>query len=265
MKLLKETLLKEEDQPDSVLSHICDVRYRLQKANKFAQENLKVAQTSMKTWCDQKAREQSFQPGDRVLELLPVHGSPLEARYCGPYTVLEKGNDVNYIISTSGRRKSRRPCHINMLKRYHCQSDSREKLIALTTVIQQEQVVEPDTNGEDKCVMRLSNSEILTNLDEKLKHLSPSEKTQIDSLLHEFMAIFPDTPGITTAAIHDVVMGEAVPIKQHPYHVNPIKRDYIRKEVAYMMEHGIVKRSQSPWSSPCVLVPKADGTWEILY
>ena len=258
MKLLKETLLKEEHQHESVLSHTCDVRYRLHKANKFAQENLKIAQTGMKTWYDQKARERSFQPGDCVLALLPVHGSPLEARYCGPYTVLEKSNDVSYIISTPERRKSRRLCHINMLKRYHCQSDLEEKPTALTTVIQQEQVVEPDTNGE---VMRLSNSEILTNLDEKLKHLSPPEKTQIESLLHEFMAIFPDAPGITTAAVHAVDVGEAVPIKQHPYRVNPVKRDYIRKEMAYMMEHGIVEPSQSPWSSPCVLVPKADGTW----
>ena len=75
------------------------------------------------------------------------------------------------------------------------------------------------------------------------------------------MAIFPDAPGVTTAAVHDVDVGEAVPIKQHPYRVNPVKRDYIHKEVAYMMEHRIVEPSQSPWSSPCVLVPKADGTW----
>ena len=57
----------------------------------------------MKTWYDQKARKRSFQPGDRVLALLPVHGSPLEARYCGPYTVQEKSSDVNYIVSTPGR------------------------------------------------------------------------------------------------------------------------------------------------------------------
>jgi len=75
------------------------------------------------------------------------------------------------------------------------------------------------------------------------------------------MAIFPDAPGITSTAVHDVDMGEAVPIKQHPYHVNPAKCEYMRKEVAYMMEHGIVETSQSPWSSPCALVLKADGTW----
>jgi len=154
--LLKEALLREEDQPESVLNHICDVCYRLQRANEFAQENLKIAQTGMKTWYNWKARKRSFQNGDRVLTPLPVHDSPAEARYCGPYTVQEKTNDINF-ISTPGRRKSWRLCYINMLKHYHCQSVSEEKSTALTTIIQQKQVVEPDTNGEDKCVMRLSN------------------------------------------------------------------------------------------------------------
>jgi len=58
--------------------------------------------------------------------------------------VEEKSGDVNYIIR---RRKSRRLCHINMLKRYHSQSSSEEKPTALTSVIQQEQAIEPDTNG----------------------------------------------------------------------------------------------------------------------
>jgi len=58
--------------------------------------------------------------------------------------------------------------------------------------------------------------------------------------------IFLDAPGITTVAVHDVNVGEAVPIKQHPYHVNPAKRQCMLKEVAYMMEHGNVELSQSP-------------------
>ena len=46
---------------------------------------------------------------------------------------------------------------------------------------------------------------------------------------------FPDAPGRTTAAIHDLDVGEAIPIKQHAYRVNPVKREYnIRKEVEYI-------------------------------
>ena len=59
---------------------------------------------------------------------------------------------------------------------------------------------------------------------------------------------------------HDVDVGGARPIKQHPYRVNPMKLKLIQKEVKYMLEHNIIERSQSNWASPCVLVPKPDGS-----
>jgi len=86
---------------------------------------------------------------------------------------------------------------------------------------------------------------------------------QIGSLLYEFTAMFPDALGRTTAAVHNVDVSDAVHIRQHPCCVNPTKRAYMQKEVVCMLEHGIVEPSQSPWSLPCVLVPKADGTWRL--
>lgn len=32
-------------------------------------------------------------------------------------------------------------------------------------------------------------------------------------------------------------------------------------EVEYMLQHGLAVHSQSPWSSPCLLVPKSDGSY----
>jgi len=89
----------------------------------------------MKSWYDRKARRRSFKPGDRVLALLPVHSSPLEARYRGSYMIREKCNDIDYIIDTPGRRKSRCLCHINMLKSYHNRGDVEEKPVTLTAVV----------------------------------------------------------------------------------------------------------------------------------
>ena len=83
----------------------------------------------------------------------------------------------------------------------------------------------------------------------------------LKGILQEFMLIFPDAPGQTNAAMHDVDVGEAMPIKQHVYRVNPVKREYIHKEVEYMLQNGTVEPSQSQWSSPCVLVPKYDGSF----
>lgn len=35
----------------------------------------------------------------------------------------------------------------------------------------------------------------------------------------------------------------------------------MREEVRYLLQHGFVQPSQSPWSSPCLLVPKPDTTY----
>ena len=38
--------------------------------------------------------------------------SPLQARFCGPYLVTKKLNNVNYVFSTPDRQKSQRLCHV---------------------------------------------------------------------------------------------------------------------------------------------------------
>jgi len=39
---------------------------------------------------DRKAHKQSFNPGDKVLILLPIHGYPLQAQYSGLYLIEER-------------------------------------------------------------------------------------------------------------------------------------------------------------------------------
>ena len=73
----------------------------------------------MKVWYHRKAKSRCFEPGDRVLVLFPVEGNPLQAKNSGPYKVVKKISDTNYLVKTSGRRKETQVCHINMLKAYH--------------------------------------------------------------------------------------------------------------------------------------------------
>ena len=81
------------------------------------------------------------------------------------------------------------------------------------------------------------------------------------TLITEFLDLFSDVPGRTNQVHHHVDAGDAVPIKQNPYRVNPRKLEFLKKELDYMLANDIIEPSQSDWSLLCLLVPKNDGTY----
>lgn len=60
-----------------------------------------------------------FLPGDQVLALLPIVTSSFQATFSGPYSVVKKLADQNYLIATPDRRSSTQLCHVNLLKPYY--------------------------------------------------------------------------------------------------------------------------------------------------
>ena len=45
--------------------------------------------------------------------------------------------------------------------------------------------------------------------------------------------------------------------------MNPVKQQYLREEVQYLLDNDFIETSQSEWSSPCILVAKPDGTFRM--
>lgn len=76
--------------------------------------------------------------------------------------------------------------------------------------------------------------------------------------------LFSDVPTCTNVLQHDIDVGDAAPIGQHPYRANPEKRRLMSKEVDYMLQHGIAEPSASLWSSLCLLVDNSDQTLGIV-
>ena len=72
----------------------------------------------MKERYDINTSQRSFDPGQKVLALLPVPGNPLQARYFGPYVIKEKLRNINYVLEMLDRRKQTQLCHVNMIKPY---------------------------------------------------------------------------------------------------------------------------------------------------
>ena len=81
LKLLKEKFLSDDDSSLNLLQYVPDFRNRLSKACEAARSNLKSAQSRMKSRYDENALDRYFEPGDKVLALLPIPDRPLQARY----------------------------------------------------------------------------------------------------------------------------------------------------------------------------------------
>ena len=75
------------------------------------------------------------------------------------------------------------------------------------------------------------------------------------------MLFFPTVPNNTSVAFLDEDVGECTPVKQHHYRVNPVKLEHMRNEFDFMLQNGIIEKSSSALSSPCILVPKPDVSY----
>lgn len=270
LQLYKEKLLCEDGTGLNLLRYVSDFRTKLTKACELARENLKSSQISMKMKYDKKSFERNFKPGQKVLALLPIHGSTLEARYCGPYIIDKKISDLNYVIKTPDRRKSTQLCHVNMLKAYIDRNSTDSQIVHPINAI----TSDPDINLCDENVglqtldsklgtAKLQNSDILKNLELKFTHLEPLQQQQLQDLIYEYKHLYPDVPTRTDAIYHDVDVGDSRPIKQHPYRLNPVKAKYLHEEIKYLLDNDFIEPSQSNWSSPCILVPKPNGSYRM--
>lgn len=107
---------------------------------------------------------------------------------------------------------------------------------------------------------RLANSEFLSNLDSHLSHLPEQHRVDIVGLIYSYPTLFSDVPSCTNVLQDDIDVGSSTPIKQHAYCCPVDKREKMKAEVEYLLRHGLAKPSHSPWSSPCLLALKSDGT-----
>ena len=237
LALMKDAMLENNAAQTDVLTYVSNFRQRLMESRDHARKHLDASQDRMKSWFDRKARRREFVVGQKVLVLIPGQGSALQARFEGPYPIVKKVGDVDYVVKFPSRT---RLCHVNVLKPFH------EKKVMF---VQVQDSSSEDHVWEDQMNWRLENSSTLAD--------EGGIPAEVKSLIRKY-SIFPDIPTRTSAAEHDVDVGDARPIKQNAYRVNPLKAHVMATEISYMLENRIIQPSRSPWSSPCLLVPKAD-------
>ena len=214
----------------------------------------------MKANLDRKAKVKSFKLGDEVLVYLPIPESPLSSIYQGPYTISHRLDKLNYVIQTPDRHKDTQLVHINLMKLYRRResADCLERRIMLNCPPKIK--MDNEETSIHLEVPQTNNSTILNNLSSFLDYLPHDQKEHISSLLSSYPVVVSDHPGKCQKICHDIKLyPNSTPIRQAPYRLSPEKKALMRKEVDYLLEHGLAVPSFSPWASPSLLVPKEGG------
>lgn len=215
----------------------------------------------MKTNFDKDSIARNFKPNDLLLAFLSIPMKTLQSKFHGHYVMKEKIGDVNYIIMTPERRRTVRLVHISLLKSYYSRDPNEESVLTIESVKDNKLMEDNIPVITDN---KFKNSDFMSNLGVKFQHLPPEQTKELACLLQEYSLLFGDVLHQCHLVEHDVALTEgATPVKQHPYRTSPWKRQALKKEVDFLVQHGLVEKSTNEWASPCLLVDKPDGSFRM--
>jgi hypothetical protein len=70
-----------------------------------------------------------------------------------------------------------------------------------------------------------------------------------------------DGPPIAHDVTHTIrVRADCPPVKQAPYRTSPATNEFIKSQIDLLLSKGLIEPSTSPWASPVLVVPQADGS-----
>ncbi|XP_073721145.1 uncharacterized protein [Misgurnus anguillicaudatus] len=232
------------DKPN-VIDYVLAMRQKLQRMTELATTHLSEAQKRQKTWYDRKTERRSFEPGQKVLVMLPTCENKLLGKWRGPYDVIKRIGATSYEIAIPGQARSHRVLHVNLLKRWYPQKES-----AVANLIR---LVESEEEIEEQY---LPESQTLPSVD--LSHLSDEQRIQVQRLCDP--NLFKNQPGHTTLKKHKIVLKEGACPKRMSYRIPERLMTAFEDEVELMQKMRIIEPSNSEWCNPVVLVPKKDNS-----
>ncbi|CAJ2656401.1 unnamed protein product [Trifolium pratense] len=99
------------------------------------------------------------------------------------------------------------------------------------------------------------------------KDLPDNIEPEIAMLLHQYRGLFqtPTTLPPNRSHNHSIPLLEgSAPVKVKPYRYPHSQKQQIELMIQEMLQQGIIQNSNSPFSSPIILVKKKDGTWRVM-
>jgi hypothetical protein len=281
LSVIKHNWVTEENDTKDIVTHMVDMRKRMTGLLEQANQNLAQFQKKMKAAYDKDAVHREFEPGDKVLVFLPESAAKIDNKWQGPYTIVRKINQVNYVVNMPNKRKPNRVYHINMLKQWYDRNQDTQMSQCYCLVSdldelssQYEHTLTHDTEQHD-FVGESQEIELepipVHNMDTMMpncqqtqswhdipipEELTSNQQQDLGSLYCKFQNIFSDVPGRTNLVSHKIQLTTDKPVRQKIYRTPQAMRDKIKRELDALLELGIIERANSPYASPITIVKK---------
>ena len=259
----------EQDFAEPVTDYVISLQERLESSLKLAHSYARKHLDRGLKYKNTGRSDRSFPEGSKVLLLLPTSAKKLLLSWKGPYDVIRKISDVDYVIDVDGVSKT---FHVNMCKLY---IERPEVLLAFNTHVDpyfsSTGLVSDDVSDDssvhsqtpdlsvDKLVPQLTRTQGVDDVHVSQK-LSDVQRDEVKSVLRDFHEVFSDVPGKTNTLSHEIRLTSESPIRLRPYAIPHSLVDKFEKEVKSMLDLGVIEASTSPYSSPVVLVKKPDSS-----
>ena len=263
MYILKELWTKEVKAPEvkNSYQYVFELREKLEDTLKIAHEELQKAQQKRKHYYDRKTKVRKFQPGDKVLVLLPTDHNKLLMQWKGPNEVSSVVGISDYKVKVKDKLKV---YHANLLKAYIQREREPEQAAAAVA----ERLVTSVTCNDEQSKLELDDNDFLeiggyvakeSMADVKTgPGLNDTERAEFLDLVQEFSSLFTEAPRTTSLVQHPINLTSNEPVRSKPYPVPYSMRESLKKDIDDMMKMGVIRESNSPYASP--VVKKRDGS-----
>ena len=93
------------------------------------------------------------------------------------------------------------------------------------------------------------------------RDLTATQRERLEGLIREFKSVINTKVGLCRVAGARIDTGNSHPINLPLRRISPAQRVEVEKQIKELLDHGIIRPSQSPWAAGIVMAPKPDGSW----
>jgi hypothetical protein len=243
----------------AVSDYVRDLKESLTEMVHLAQDSVQKAARKQQKY-KFKAPLRSLEVGAKVLVLLPSESNKMLLRWKGPFVVLKKSGNCNYLLDMgNGGQKN---FHINLLRKYRCRESPKTVIPASVGVVNDstsDSLSDFDVKRVVMGVVPTTQTETVDNVvyDSELSDLY---KSQAQTVFKRHTHMLTDLPGLTDLTEHNVTLTTDKPVNIRQYPLPFQSEQTIGEEVNKMLAMNVIESSVSPFSAPVVLVRKKDGS-----